>query len=216
MRVTAENIIDLPGGHWFVFGSNKQGIHGAGAALYARNKFGAVLGVGEGFTGQSYALPTKKTPYEKMTIEEIKVGVDRLYEEVIKRQEEVFHVTEVGCKHAGHSPETIAPLFRKFYHTKNVYLPASFRRVIKKMILDSLEVYEATFSPFGQNLVIKWESSLIGYGQLAIHPDSIGKVVIDHEFMDIESVKAIMNDFIDKHYKEALNQGRTRYEANNS
>lgn len=43
----------------FVFGSNPEGIHGAGAAKVAREKFGAVYGVGEGITGQSYALPTK-------------------------------------------------------------------------------------------------------------------------------------------------------------
>ena len=43
----------------FVFGSNPEGRHGAGAAKVARERFGAQYGVGEGLTGNSYALPTK-------------------------------------------------------------------------------------------------------------------------------------------------------------
>jgi hypothetical protein len=43
----------------FVFGSNLAGRHGRGAALEAAQKWGAVYGVGEGRTGDSYALPTK-------------------------------------------------------------------------------------------------------------------------------------------------------------
>ena len=42
----------------FVFGSNRQGIHGAGAALQAHQEFGAEMGNPEGLQGQSYALPT--------------------------------------------------------------------------------------------------------------------------------------------------------------
>jgi len=40
----------------FVFGSNLAGRHGAGAAKQAHDQFGAVYGVGEGPTGQCYAL----------------------------------------------------------------------------------------------------------------------------------------------------------------
>lgn len=43
----------------FVFGSNPEGRHGAGAAKVARQLFGAVYGQGEGLQGNSYALPTK-------------------------------------------------------------------------------------------------------------------------------------------------------------
>ena len=43
----------------FVFGSNPEGRHGAGAAKVAVEKFGAQYGVGEGLTGNTYALPTK-------------------------------------------------------------------------------------------------------------------------------------------------------------
>ena len=43
----------------FVFESNTGGIHGAGAALFARQQRGAKPGVGYGHIGQSYAIPTK-------------------------------------------------------------------------------------------------------------------------------------------------------------
>ena len=44
----------------FVFGSNPQGRHGAGAAYTAHIFFKAQYGIGEGLTGNSYALPTKE------------------------------------------------------------------------------------------------------------------------------------------------------------
>ena len=56
---SSEKITKLEDGEVFVFGSNKAGIHGAGAALVARNNFGAILGVGVGASGSSYAIPTK-------------------------------------------------------------------------------------------------------------------------------------------------------------
>ena len=43
----------------FVFGSNPKGVHGDGAAKVAKEQFGAKPGIGEGLTGNAYALPTK-------------------------------------------------------------------------------------------------------------------------------------------------------------
>lgn len=43
----------------FVFGSNPEGRHGAGAAKVAVEKFGAIYGIGEGWQGNAYAIPTK-------------------------------------------------------------------------------------------------------------------------------------------------------------
>lgn len=48
----------------FVFGSNPEGRHGAGAAKVAREKFGAIYGRGEGLQGSAYALPTKELRWE--------------------------------------------------------------------------------------------------------------------------------------------------------
>lgn len=53
-------ILSLKPNQIFVFGSNPEGRHGAGAAKTAKDKFGANYGQGEGMQGQSYALPTKR------------------------------------------------------------------------------------------------------------------------------------------------------------
>jgi hypothetical protein len=56
----------------FVFGSNRKGIHGAGSAKIAAKEYGAEFGVGEGRTGQAYAIPTKETPYQRMRLREVR------------------------------------------------------------------------------------------------------------------------------------------------
>lgn len=52
---TPENISKLKQNEVFVFGSNKAGNHVGGAARVAVEKFGAIMGHGEGLQGQSYA-----------------------------------------------------------------------------------------------------------------------------------------------------------------
>ena len=60
----------------FVFGSNLSGIHGAGAALYARKHYGAELSVGIGRTGDSYAIPTKDHKINTLSLDVIEKYVD--------------------------------------------------------------------------------------------------------------------------------------------
>ena len=43
----------------FAFASNLAGRHGKGAALRARQNYGAVYGIGVGRAGNAYAIPTK-------------------------------------------------------------------------------------------------------------------------------------------------------------
>lgn len=62
-----EGMIVPDGNTIFVFGSNPGGVHGAGAAKTARDMFGAQTGVGEGMTGNAYALPTKDLEASKGT-----------------------------------------------------------------------------------------------------------------------------------------------------
>lgn len=70
----------------FVFGSNPEGRHGAGAAKIARLQFGAIYGQGEGLQGRSYALPTKdlrvreNNGYKSIPTEKIKENIRSLYE----------------------------------------------------------------------------------------------------------------------------------------
>lgn len=62
---------DAPPGSIFVFGSNLAGRHGAGAALHAAKRYGAVRGVGVGSMGRSYAIPTKGWRLEVLSVKTI-------------------------------------------------------------------------------------------------------------------------------------------------
>lgn len=70
----------------FVFGSNPEGRHGAGAAKIARAQFGAVYKQGEGLQGNSYAIPTKdlRVTYNKgfrsISASRIKESIRRMYD----------------------------------------------------------------------------------------------------------------------------------------
>ena len=69
----------------FVFGSNPEGRHGAGAARTARIYFGAIYGKGEGLQGHAYALPTKDVSvrqnngFRSISPEKITENIKRLY-----------------------------------------------------------------------------------------------------------------------------------------
>lgn len=104
-----------------VFGSNKAGIHGAGAALAAKEKWGAVPGVGEGRRGNSYALPTKDERIRTMPIEEVADAVKRFLEYAEGHPDDTFLVSRVGCGLAGFTDAQIAPMFRSA--PSNCWLP---------------------------------------------------------------------------------------------
>ena len=95
----------------FVFGSNKSGIHGAGAAKHAHKNLGAVWGVGEGLTGECYALPTKGKNIEFIPLTEVREAIDRFLQ-VATHTDEDYQVTQVGCGLGGFTSEQIAPFFR--------------------------------------------------------------------------------------------------------
>src|SRR4051794_5875036 len=95
----------------FVFGSNLAGRHGKGAALWAVKHRGAVYGQGEGLQGNSYAIPTKDEKLRPLPLEEIEVYVKRFLTFTSIAVNLNFHVTPIGCGHAGYSPEDIAPMF---------------------------------------------------------------------------------------------------------
>jgi hypothetical protein len=132
MRVTPEYISELKENEVFVFGSNVLGIHGAGAAKLAYQKFWAVYGKGFGFSGQTFAIPTKDEQIQTLSLEEIKKYVDSFVSFVKDNPEKIFLVTEIGCGLAGYSPTDVAPLFRECMTIENVYLPKRFLEVFNE------------------------------------------------------------------------------------
>ncbi len=112
----------------FVFGSNLQGIHGAGAAKAARRQYGAVLGKGVGLQGNSYAIPTKATPSETLSLHEISKHVMEFLDFAERHPMYTFNVTPIGCGLAGYVPEQIAPMFINC--PENVKLPDEFQNCL--------------------------------------------------------------------------------------
>lgn len=107
--------------------TDKEGMVG-GAALTARNKFGAIYGQSEGLQGQSYAIITKelRKDYQPVSLQEVKEGVDTFIQFAKDNQHLTFYVVELGCNLAYFTVEEIAPLFRPAMRLKNVYLPERF------------------------------------------------------------------------------------------
>lgn len=112
----------------FVFGSNLAGRHGKGAALYARQNHGAEYGVGEGRTGDSYAIPTKDEKIRTRPLEQIKASVESFLLYASENPHLVFQVTRVGCGLAGYTDSQIAPMFRGV--TPNCEIPEEWNEYL--------------------------------------------------------------------------------------
>ncbi len=104
-----------------VFGSNTAGRHGAGMAKVAHDQFGAVYGVGEGMTGDCYAIPTKtegpriikgKKELVVLPLDSIKSKVERFLTYASTHPQLNFFVTRIGCGLSGYKDEEIAPFFQ--------------------------------------------------------------------------------------------------------
>ncbi len=108
----------------FVFGSNLAGRHGKGAALWAMKNRDAVYGVGEGFRGNSYAIPTKDIAIRTLPLDRIAFYVERFLEFAAANSDLTFQLTPIGCGLAGYKPEQIAPMFASA--PPNVMLPPEF------------------------------------------------------------------------------------------
>ena len=130
-KYTPENIVNLDENEIFVFGSNEAGIHGAGAARIAFLKFGAEMGLGNGLSGNSYAIPTKDRNVETLPLDKVKSYIDEFIGFVLNHQNLTFYLTKIGCGLAGFTVEEIKNIFWEVieeYRTessKGQYLPSN-------------------------------------------------------------------------------------------
>lgn len=130
MKFTPDKITKLEKDQVFVFGSNEAGIHGAGAAKLAQEKFGAVSGVGFGLRGQTYAIPTKDLEIRTLPLDNIEYYIYCFLVEAIEYPDTEFLLTKIGCGLAGYSEDQIANLFKGKYIPENVTLPESFYNIL--------------------------------------------------------------------------------------
>ena len=135
---TPENITSLNPNEVFVFGSNAEGAHGKGAALIAKQKFGAIQGQAEGLQGQSYAIITKKDwrVEKSSTLTEIGNGIMKFVSFASRNPDKKFYVTKIASSLAGYTIPEIKNLWKQvnevwehdmFYDIpNNIILPKEF------------------------------------------------------------------------------------------
>jgi hypothetical protein len=122
----AENMVERV----FVFGSNLAGRHGKGAALFARQHHGAILGQGVGRQGNSYAIPTKSEALRTLPLSHIRGYVRDFLRYAADNPSLRFQLTPIGCGLAGYDFADIAPMFKAA--PPNVDLPDEFRTALSK------------------------------------------------------------------------------------
>lgn len=129
---TPENITSLKPNEIFVFGSNAEGVHGKGAALIAKQKFGAKQGQSEGLQGNSYAIVTKKNwrVEKSSSLDEIGKEFTKFIKFAKKHPELKFYVTKLGSSLAGYTVNEIKDLWalEKVFQgiPENVILPKEY------------------------------------------------------------------------------------------
>lgn len=136
----------------FVFGSNRQGRHGKGAALHAVKKWGAIYGQAVGRQGNAYAIITKelRRDYPPVTLDEVSAGVRGFLHYALIYPNIRFKVSAIGCGLAGFTPEDIAPLFLWRGNNEprpNVILPPEFKEVLKNRPREEPARQPATYWP---------------------------------------------------------------------
>ena len=134
-KLTKEN---MPPNGIFVFGSNTEGRHGKGAALTAKNEFGAKYGQAEGLQGKSYAIVTKnlkegerskhldaKGEYDPLDYIDKQIG--ELISYAIKNPDKKFYVTKLGTMNAGWTVKEIGEIWNnQGVIPNNIVLPKEF------------------------------------------------------------------------------------------
>lgn len=118
----------------FVYGSNRAGIHGAGAALFAKKHYGAVQGRGIGLHNKCYGIPTKGWHMEVLTLPEIQSGVNdflQFADACMVLPDRLFWITAIGTGLAGYSHKDIAPLFKAI--PPNCRLPSQWEAILRNL-----------------------------------------------------------------------------------
>lgn len=117
-RFTPDRVERLSKCEIFVFGSNLEGEHMGGAARFASEKFGAEWGVGDGPTGQCYAIPTMHGG-----LEDIRPYAEKFIAYAKAHPMNRFLLTRVGCGIAGFKDSDMAQLFEDVLDIPNIAYP---------------------------------------------------------------------------------------------
>lgn len=130
-------VVSLKPNDIFVFGSNTEGRHGKGAALWALKNAGAKYGQAMGPQGQSYAIITKNlsSPTHPSINEEIIIKQIRLlylYAELHPKNNFIISYSNTKKLLNGYSAKELANMFfSAFYRDtyKNIFFDLSFAQL---------------------------------------------------------------------------------------
>ena len=116
------NITSLQPNQIFVFGSNTEGKHGAGAAKDAFQKFGAEYYNPRGLQGQSYAIVTKdlKQGERSIPLEQIASQLEELAQTAKGMPDKEFLLTPIGAGRGGYSVNEVRGAIQKIRFPRNV------------------------------------------------------------------------------------------------
>lgn len=124
----------------FVFGSNTEGRHGKGAALFAKQKCGAIYGQASGPQGQSYAIVTKdlrSSRHPSIAAYYIANQISHLYDYCRRWSDKQFVVAynAEGNNLNGYSPEQMAIMFATYHPIPaNLMFEVGFKRLMDKYL----------------------------------------------------------------------------------
>lgn len=200
MQYTPENIEKLEPNQVFVFGSNAEGVHGKGAALLAKQRFGAKQGQAEGLQGQSYAVVTKKNwrVEKSSTLGEIKDGLEKMLNFATNHPEKQFLVTKLGSSLAGYTISEIKGLFDELRSSipNNVILPKEYSQIEQKQ---SAQMYKP-LDKFNGRRIINTAYRTMQFGDLegkleAPLRDHINDMIVNFPAQKIGNVGESWNHF---------------------
>ena len=136
MRIYKGIITELPENGIFVYGANTEGRHGKGAALLARQKFGAKYGL-VGLQGQSYGIVTKdltKRVHPSISESSIRQQISNLYYIAKNSPEKDYYVvySGSGVNLNGYTNKEMAVMFND-NPPPNVIFEEGFAKLMKEL-----------------------------------------------------------------------------------
>lgn len=122
----------------FVFGSNTEGRHGKGAALCAKQKWGAIQNQPKGLQGRSYAIITKNLrTWDHPSIPKyvIMEQIDELYKIAYRNPRMDFLITYSGTGDNlnWYSNIELAEMFKREYIPENIVFAEEFAKLIQSI-----------------------------------------------------------------------------------
>lgn len=136
MKTYKGKLQSLPDNGIFVFGSNTEGRHGAGAAKIARDLFGAEYGNPKGMQGRSYAIITKdlkKASHPSISRDFIESQIKELYKYASTKPHFDFYIAYSGQgKNLNYyTPQDMADIFSCDKIPQNIIFEEEFSKLIK-------------------------------------------------------------------------------------